>query len=307
LPLTKVFPQSIYDLRGGKNSSPSDDLNDDEIEDDNEDSNEEQLDEEEEATENEIDEDDEDDDSAEIEINSIFSRGSGILSRWRNSPIASMVLESWRKTPPITRGYLASSITLTVAVFLFNQNRWPEWLTFKLPAALFGFQFWRIFTGFMFLGQLDVFFPLTLQFVWQHMMQLERLHYKQPEDFVVMLAFGMFTLITVYMVTGISTNFLGHNLATYLVYIWSRVFEGLDVNFMDILTLKSETLPWFFCAQTWLLEQEIPFADLIGIVVGHLYWYLKQKDFMEAPEPLKNWFENMGMKNLYEQFKEELE
>jgi hypothetical protein len=76
-----------------------------------------------------------------------------------------------------------------------------------------------------------------------------------------MLLFGGFALISLYSLLGISTKFLGHNLATYLVYIWSRVFEGSDVNFMDILTLKSEMLPWFFCAQTFLL---------VGAVEAHI-------------------------------------
>ena len=106
---------------------------------------------------------------------------------------------------------------------------------------------------------------------------------------------------------GISMKFLGHNLATYLVYLWSRVFEGMDVNFMDLIVLKSEMLPWFFCAQTFLLEREIPFADLIGIVVGHLYHYLQGKDKLKAPEFLKVWFEQDAIKKKYAAFKEDFE
>jgi Derlin-2/3 len=186
------------------------------------------------------------------------------------------VSDIWIKTPPITQMYLLGSLVLTVLSFGLNKNRWPQLLHFDWKAILTG-QVWRIYTAFLFFGPLDIFYPMTMQFVWQHMSQLEKMNYNKPEDFVILLLFGAVTLISIYSIMGISMKFLGHNLATYLVYIWARVFEGMDVNFMDLVTLKSEMIPWFFCAQTWLLEHEIPFADIIGILVGHIYHYLKEK------------------------------
>ncbi len=230
-----------------------------------------------------------------------------IFVKFANSNLGNAIRGLWRKTPPITQVYLGSAVLLTVTNFFLNGNHWPEWLSFQLKSTVLRLQVWRFFTGFLFLGQLDIFYPLTIQFVWQHMAQLERLHYKQPEEFIVLLLFGMTTLIAVYQITGISTNFLGHNLATYLVYIWSRLFEGLDVNFLDIIMLKSEMLPWFFCAQTWVLEQQLPFADLIGIGVGHLYWYLRQRQLLHAPSELSGWFQRQEVKNLYAQFREDFE
>eukprot|EP01039_Chlorochromonas_danica_P005184 gene5184-5706_t len=196
---------------------------------------------------------------------------------------------------------------LTLLCFLFNRNQWPEYFTFSWSGIFPKFQIWRLATGFLYFGALDLFYPLTLQFVWQHMSQLEKMNYKSPEDFMIMIGFGMITLITIYSLTGISMRYLGHNLATYLVYIWSRVFEGMDVNFMDLFTLKSELMPWFFVIQTFLLEQEIPFADLLGILVGHLYSYLKQKHVLNAPQGMKAFFQSSFWKDQYERFKGEFE
>lgn len=212
----------------------------------------------------------------------------------------------WNKTPPMTQLYIGSSIAITFLSFVMNKNVWPDFLHFSWSDILSG-QIWRLGSAFLFFGQLDIFFPLTMQFIWQHMSQLEKLSYKNPEDFLVMVLFGGATLITVYTLLGISTKFLGHNLATYLVYIWSRVFEGTDVNFMDFAILKSEMLPWVFCAQTLLLEQELPLADLIGIAVGHLYYYLKKKDILKAPEPMRQWFRSELVKAKYAPFKTDFE
>jgi hypothetical protein len=66
-------------------------------------------------------------------------------------------------------------------------------------------------------------------------------------------------------------------------------------------------LPWFFSAQTLLLEREIPWADLIGIFVGHCFYYLKQKDALKAPEFLRNLFQSERMQARYTSFKEDFE
>jgi hypothetical protein len=49
---------------------------------------------------------------------------------------------------------------------------------------------------------------------------------------------------------------------------------------MDLFVTKSELLPWFFCLQTLVLEGELPIADFLGIVVGHLYHYLSKRKLL---------------------------
>lgn len=213
----------------------------------------------------------------------------------------------WRKTPPMTQVYLASSVVATVLTAIVNSNRWPEFLEFNWFAVLAKGQIWRFYTSFLYFGALDVFYPLTLQFVWQHMSQLEKLNYKRPAEFLCMVLFGAASLIGIYSILGVSPHFLGHNLATYMVYIWSRVFEGTDVNFMDLVTLKSEMIPWFFCLQSLVLEREIPVADLLGIAVGHVYYYLKQKKLLEVPAKVNELFSMPLVQRKYEKYKSDFE
>jgi Derlin-2/3 len=215
--------------------------------------------------------------------------------------------DMWIKTPPMTQIYVGSSLFATLATFLLNKNAWPEFLNLDWGAVLTKFQFWRPFTSFLFFGPLGLNYLLTIHFVWTYMAQLEKLNYKKPEEFFVMMVFGALSLLTGYTLTGLSPKFLGHNLSTFLVYIWARIFEGTDVNVMDLFFLKAELLPWFFSAQTLILEGEVPFADLLGIVVGHLYHYLTKNNILKVPDAVKGLFASPSLKARYESFKGDFE
>ena len=82
------------------------------------------------------------------------------------------------------------------------------------------------------------------------MAQLEKLNYNRPQDFFTMMVFGAATLMVGYQILGLSTKFLGHNLSTFLVYIWARMFEGTDVNVMDLFLLKAEVACIAHCSTT---------------------------------------------------------
>lgn len=225
----------------------------------------------------------------------------------RSNHLLSSVGSMWTKTPPVTQVYIGCSLFLSLATFILNKNIWPEFLNLDWSKVFTRFEVWRPFTAFMFFGPLGMNYLLTIHFVWTYMSQLEKLNFKAPEDFLVLIVFGAVTLIPLYSFLGLSTKFLGHNLSTYLVYIWARLFEGTDVNVMDLFLLRAEVLPWFFCAQTFILEGEIPFADLLGIVVGHLYHYLKKRNLLTAPAAVKNLFSSESMRQKYAQFSEDFE
>lgn len=224
-----------------------------------------------------------------------------------SNQLLSSVGEMWTKTPPVTQIYIAGSVLLSLMVFTLNKNVWPEYLNLDWKKVFTRVELWRPFTAFLFFGPLGMNYLLTIHFVWTYMSQLEKLNFKAPEDFFVLITFGAVTLLPLYSLLGLSTKFLGHNLSTYLVYIWARLFEGTDVNVMDLFLLRAEVLPWFFCAQTFILEGEVPFADLLGIVVGHLYHYLKKRNLLTAPPAVKSFFSTDAMKLKYAKFRDDFE
>ena len=225
----------------------------------------------------------------------------------QSNQLMSSVSELWTKTPPVTQIYIGSSIGLSFLVFVLSKNVWPEFLNLDWMKVITRFEVWRPFTAFLFFGPLGLNYLLTIHFVWTYMSQLEKLNFKAPEDFFVLIVFGAVTLLPLYSMLGLSTKYLGHNLSTYLVYIWARLFEGTDVNVMDLFLLRAEVLPWFFCAQTLVLEGEIPFADLLGIVVGHLYHYLKKRKLLTTPPAVRSLFSTDAMKAKYAKFRDDFE
>lgn len=83
------------------------------------------------------------------------------------------------------------SIGIALAAFFLNGNQWPNFLLLDWQPAIFKLQLWRLFTPFLYLGPVGMNFALTVHFAWTYMSQLEKLHYREPHTFVMLLAFGM--------------------------------------------------------------------------------------------------------------------
>ena len=82
-----------------------------------------------------------------------------------------------------------------------------------------------------------------------------------------MMFFGAAMMVTGYSIMGLNPHVLGHNLSTYLVYIWSRYHEGLEVNMFELFNTRAEMLPWFFLAQVSLIRLEVAVLCLRLILV----------------------------------------
>lgn len=197
----------------------------------------------------------------------------------RSIGLPPVVVETWKNTPPVTKTFLSLSLLCTVLSNIFNNNNFPKLLQMNFKSMIERFQIWRPLTAFLFLGPLGLGYILTLQFLWMYMGQIEKLYYDSPEKFISMLFFGMANLLVGFGILNIPTESLGHNLSTYFVYIWSRLFEGVEVNLMNVVTVQAEVLPWIFCLQSIILERTFPLADLLGISIGHLYLYAEKEDW----------------------------
>ncbi|XP_066871841.1 derlin-3 isoform X8 [Kogia breviceps] len=71
-----------------------------------------------------------------------------------------------------------------------------------------------------------------------------------------------------------SLFFLGQALTAMLVYVWSRRSPRVRVNFFGLLTFQAPFLPWALMGFSMLLGNSI-LVDLLGIVVGHIYYFLE--------------------------------
>ena len=266
--LRPLKPSLIYSIRGGSRYSDDEDEiiqgdDDDIVDDDDLDFDE--------GTMNSINDDD-------------FSEDSFVTQ----------LIDSWKKTPPLTKAYLTASFAATMMGYLTNKNDFPSILLLDWRPTIMSLQIWRPFTAFLNIGPFSLGYLMTAQFVWTYMATLERLNHNHPYDFWFMIAFGCASMVAGYSILQISPRFLGHNLSTFLVYVWSRYHEGLEVNMFELFNTRAEMLPWFFLLQTFLLEGELPILDLLGIVFGHIYHHYKSTNVLKTPQFIVDWYNSDG-------------
>lgn len=68
--------------------------------------------------------------------------------------------------------------------------------------------------------------------------------------------------------------FLGHSFTIMLVYVWSRRNPYIRMNFLGLLNFQAPYLPWVLLGFSLLLGNSIA-VDLMGIAVGHIYFFLE--------------------------------
>ena len=244
--------------------------------------------------EEEMDDDDDDDDlSLDFDddddlMNSVAAGGG---NEFDEITMVDRLVTSYQKTPPFTKLYLSISLAITMYGYLFQRNEFPSVLLLQWEKVVTRLQIWRLVTSFFHFGPFGLGYIMTLQFVWVYMSTLERIHHNKPYDFWIMILFGQLCMVIGYPIMKLSPKFLGHNLSTFLVYIWSRYHEGVEVSMFELFNTRAEMLPWFFLGQTFLLEGEIPILDFLGIVFGHIYHHCKTVGILRAPTSIVQWYE----------------
>jgi hypothetical protein len=206
----------------------------------------------------------------------------------------SRMLQHYKTTPPVTKAFLTASFALTFYGYITGGG-YPAFATLDYGGVFRG-QVWRLLTGFLNYGPFGISYLLTTQFVWTYMSAIERLHHDQPTEFFVMMLTGMGSMLVAYFAFGFEPQLLAHNLSTFLVYIWSRIHEGMEVNLMELFNIKAEYLPWFFLLQTFLLEGQLPTLDLLGIVFGHIYYHWSREGVIKTPGWMMDLWEERGGK-----------
>ncbi|XP_023576719.1 derlin-3 isoform X6 [Octodon degus] len=135
-----------------------------------------------------------------------------------------------------------------------------------------GSEIWRLVTNFLFFGPLGFSFFFNMLFVFRYCRMLEEGSFRgRKADFVFMFLFGG-ALMTLLGLLG-SLFFLGQALMAMLVYVWSRRSPQVRVNFFG-LTFQAPFLPWALMGFSLLLGNSI-LVDLLGIAVGHIYYFLE--------------------------------
>ena len=87
-----------------------------------------------------------------------------------------------------------------------------------------------------------------------------------------MLAFGMLCISLIAAYTNV--HFLGSALSFMMVYVWGRRNEDVRMSFLGFFTFNAPYYPYVMLGFSVLLGNSI-LMDLIGILVGHTYYFLE--------------------------------
>lgn len=117
----------------------------------------------------------------------------------------------------------------------------------------------------------------------------------------MMFLFGaVLTLAIAYFVNLI---FLGHAFTLMLVYVWSRRNPMVRMSFFGILQFNAPLLPLVILGFSLLLGNSVQ-TDIIGITVGHIYYFLEDV-FPNQPGGFKILKTPLFLKNLLDPVEEE--
>jgi len=187
--------------------------------------------------------------------------------------------EDWYKSMPIvTKTYMTASVLTTLAVYLDVVSALDLYLNF--PLIIHKYQFWRIITNFLFFGQFGINFLFHMYFLVRHSRRLEESFYRErTADYLFMWIFGSTLLIiidAIFLYTGFLTTvmFMAPSLAFMVVYVWSRRNPHVRMSFLGLFTFNAPYLPWVILGFGLLLNQN-PIFDVLGIAVGHIYYWLE--------------------------------
>eukprot|EP00457_Paulinella_chromatophora_P014921 gb/GEZN01015426.1/.p1 GENE.gb/GEZN01015426.1/~~gb/GEZN01015426.1/.p1 ORF type:complete len:209 (+),score=17.88 gb/GEZN01015426.1/:102-728(+) len=173
--------------------------------------------------------------------------------------------------PPITKIYVAGSILTTTACALDLVS--PFTLYYSPHLVFQKFQVWRLFTNFFFFGgQINLNFLFHMFFLVRYCSALEERCFRDRiADFVWLFIFGASLFLLFAPIAN--ARFLGSALTFMMVYIWGRRNPHGRIDFLG-LPFTAPYLPWVLVTLSLLLGHDIA-SDVMGIIVGHLYYFLE--------------------------------
>jgi len=179
--------------------------------------------------------------------------------------------EDWfNNIPKVTRFLLVTMLLVTITA---NFGILPiEYIYLDVEKIFKEFQIWRLVSSFFFLGKLDFGFLIELVFVSRYSNSLETTIFAgQSADYVFMLFFTSSLLL----ISGLLFKFLflAQPLVFVIIYNWAQHNKNATMSFFGLFNFPGAYFPWFLLLIRFLMGGSI-FAGLVGIIVGHLYYFL---------------------------------
>jgi len=174
-----------------------------------------------------------------------------------------------------------------------------SWLILESSFVFQKLQIWRLATALFFypLSPATGFhFMLNCYFLYNYSVRLETDHFKtSPSDYLFLLLFNWICCA----LSGLFFNLyiLMDPMVLSVLYVWCQLNRDMIVQFWFGTKFKAMYLPWVLLMVNLILSGG-GFDSLLGILIGHLYYFLKFKypqdlggqRWLETPSLLKSYF-----------------
>lgn len=201
--------------------------------------------------------------------------------------------------PKITRYWFFAffAIPLSTRLGLIN----PMYLVLLPEPLFFQFQIWRPITCLLWypVDPMHAFqWLILLFFLYSYSNRLETGYFSgQPADYLFMLIFNSICLVIISLFLGLMV--LSPSLIFSVLYVWCQINRDGIVTFWFGIQVKAMYFPWvlflffFILGQNWM-------GMLLGIVVGHLYFFITMKypqefggrQLIQTPQFMYKWLPN---------------
>ncbi|KAF5275096.1 hypothetical protein FQA39_LY07033 [Lamprigera yunnana] len=230
-----------------------------------------------------------------------FNSNNTIINEAKSKTTMSDIGDWFKSVPFFTRYWLALTVGFTL-VGRFGILK-PSMLVLMYE-PLKRFQIWRLFTCLFYYPlspRTGFHFLINLYFLYSYSLRLESDHYKgKPADYFFMLIFNWLCCIIVALMADIMI--LLDMMVLSVLYIWCQLNKDVIVNFWFGTRFKAMYLPWALLGFNMVLSGG-GLYEIIGILIGHLYFFLKFKYpqelggpiLLQTPSIFKEWFpDNSG-------------
>eukprot|EP01095_Lingulamoeba_sp_RSL-Kostka_P006473 TRINITY_DN202_c1_g1_i1.p1 TRINITY_DN202_c1_g1~~TRINITY_DN202_c1_g1_i1.p1 ORF type:complete len:237 (-),score=45.10 TRINITY_DN202_c1_g1_i1:216-926(-) len=214
------------------------------------------------------------------------------------------MFENWfRNLPLVTKTWMTGCFITSAAVHFDLLTPFALYLNFDL--IWYKYEVWRLITNFLYFDKFSINFVFHMYFLVMHSSQLEDGSFRgNTAGYFYMLFLGALSLIGIdfllyYYYPFFLRLFLASSLNLMIVYVWGRRNPNNIINILGIYSVRAPYLPWVLVGFGLLLGGfHAIFDDILGIIVGHVYFYLEDiypqyrpgRRILKTPNFLKQWF-----------------
>jgi len=211
-------------------------------------------------------------------------------------------MEWYKELPIVTRSYLTACLVTTFAIEFGFVRILSLYLNFDL--IIRHGEFWRLLTNFFYFGQFGIGYFFHMTFLVHYSRSLEELTFRgKASDLIFCYLFGAVSLLILNVILWYTNWFsnvliLGPSLVFMIVYVWARRNPDVKMSFLGLFTFNAPYFPWVIIGLETMIGQNWSILDLLGLIVGHLYYYLSyaypklsNRNLLKTPEILRHVFD----------------